>query len=202
CASQPKVVSYRGHCRLRRAEILELQGAWSAAMDEASLASASFGASRLAAAAMYRMAELHRLRGEFDQADKAYQQAAAWGRSQPGLALLRLAQGDVQAANAAIRREMAEVNEPDLRVRVLDAYVEIVLAVKDVDAARKASGELLQIAERYDAPLLHAFAARAVGSVFLAEIKAEAALAQLRHAWNLFNELDAPYESARTRTLL
>jgi DNA-binding NarL/FixJ family response regulator len=202
CESQPDVVPYRGHCRLRRAEILELHGAWNAAMDEASLAIRSFNASRAAGAAVYRIAELHRLRGEFDAAEKSYQQAAAWGRSQPGHALLRLGQGDVDAANAAIRRELAEVHEPSSRVRVLETYLEIVLAAKDVDAARKAAEELLQISKRNDAPLLHAVAARAMGSVLLAEHSAEAALAQLRASWNLFNELDAPYEAARTRVLL
>jgi DNA-binding NarL/FixJ family response regulator len=202
CASQPSTVSYRGHCRLRRAEILELHGAWSAAMVEASHANESSSGNRFAGAAVYRLAELHRLRGEFDQAEKAYQEAAACGHSQPGCALLRLAQGDVDSANAAIRRELAEVRGLDRRVRVLDAYVEIVLAGKDISAARKASDELLQIAERYDAPLLYAMAARARGAVLLREHKADAAVGQLRRAWNLFNELEAPYEAARTRVLL
>jgi len=201
CESQPDVVPYRGHCRLRRAEILELHGAWSAAMEEAALANESFSAARKAGAAPYRIAELHRLRGEFDHAEKAYQQAAVCGLSQPGCALLRLTQGDVDTANAAIRRELAEVRRLDHRVRVLDAYVEIVLTTKDVEAARSAADELLQIAKRYEAPLLQALSARAIGSVLLAKHEAEAALSQLRRGWNLFNELDAPYEAARTRVL-
>ena len=202
CEAQPGVVPYRGHCRLRRAEILELHGSWAASMDEASLANESFAAGRPSGAALYRIAELHRLRGEFDAAESAYQQAAAWGRSQPGHALVRLAQGDLNAANVAIRRELAEVNKSDRRVRVLDAYITIVLAAKDVDAARIASDELLQIAERHDAPLLDAMAARATGAVLLAEHKTQPALAQLREAWKLFNELNAPYEAARTRVHL
>jgi DNA-binding NarL/FixJ family response regulator len=202
CESQPDVVPYRGHCRLRRAEILELHGSWDASMEEALLASESFSAGRLSGAAIYRIAELRRLRGEFDEAESAYQQAAAWGRSQPGHALLRLAQGNLDAADAAIRRESAEVNESDRRVRVLDAYITIVLAAKDVDAARNAADELLQIAKRHDAPLLEALAARATGAVLLAEHKTQAALAQLREAWKLFSELNAPYEAATTRVHL
>jgi DNA-binding NarL/FixJ family response regulator len=162
CESQPDVVPYRGHCRLRRAEILELHGSWDASMEEALLASESFSAGRLSGAAIYRIAELRRLRGEFDEAESAYQQAAAWGRSQPGHALLRLAQGNLDAADAAIRRESAEVNESDRRVRVLDAYI----------------------------------------TVLLAEHKTQAALAQLREAWKLFSELNAPYEAATTRVHL
>ena len=49
--------------------------------------------------AYYQRGELHRLRGEFDKAEEAYRQASELGRKpQPGLALLRLAQGDVDAA--------------------------------------------------------------------------------------------------------
>jgi DNA-binding CsgD family transcriptional regulator len=202
CESQPDIVSYRGHCRLRRAEILELHGAWSAAMDEASHANESFQTSRPAGAAMYRIAELHRLRGEFEEAEKTYQQAAAWNRAQPGLALMRLAQGDVDAANVSIRRAFADIHEPSRRVPVLEAYVEIVLAAHDLASGRIGADELTEIAERYDAPLLHAISERAMGSVLLAEHKAESALARLRRSWALFTELSAPYQEACTRVLI
>lgn len=202
CASQPDVVPYRGHCRLRRAEILELHGAWNDAMDEASLAHGSFNPTKQTGTAFYRIAELHRLRGEFDKAETAYQQAADWGLSQPGRALLRLAQGDVNGASAAIRRVLSEVHEPHLRVRGLEACVEIALGSKDFEAARNAADELFRISQLYDAPLLHALAARASGAIHVAEHEAEAALGQLRHAWNLFNDLNAPYEAARTRAII
>ena len=199
CAEQPQVVSYRGHCRLRRAEILELHGAWNTAMEEALEANESLHAGRLAGAAIYRIAELHRLRGDFSQAEKAYEQAAAWGRSQPGHALLRLFQGNVDAANIFIRRTLTETHETPRRVSVLQAYIEIVLAAHDHVAARSAADELAEITERYDAPLLHACSLRATGSVLLAEHKIEAALARLRESWKLFCDLNAPYEEARTR---
>ena len=202
CESQSNVVPYRGHCRLRRAEILELHGAWNAAMDEASQANDSFNAKRAAGAAVYRIAELHRLRGDFAEAEKAYQQAAAWDRSQPGYALLRLAQGNVHAATVAIRRSLSDIQEPARRVRVLEAYVEITLEGNDVADARNAADELAELAKRYDSPLLHAISARATGSVVMAEKNAQKALAQLRHSWTLFSELDAPYEAARTRLLV
>jgi DNA-binding NarL/FixJ family response regulator len=202
CASQPQVVSYRGHCRLRRAEILELHGAWSNAMEEALEANDSFQAGRPAGAAIYRIAELHRLRGEFSQAERAYEQAAAWERSQPGYALLKLFQGDVDAANTSIRRTLAETHDTPRRVSVLQAYIEIVLAAHDAVAARSAADELGEIAGRYDAPLLHASSLRATGSVLLAERDIETALARLRESWKLFCDLNAPYEQARTRVLM
>jgi tetratricopeptide (TPR) repeat protein len=192
CESQPDVVPYRSHCRLRRAEILELHGEWNSAMEEALQASESFDPNRAAGAAVYRIAELHRLRGDFAEAEKAYQQAAAWGRSQPGHALLRLAQGNVHAATVAIRRSLSDIQEPACRVRVLEAYVEITLQGNDVADARNAAGELAELANRYDSPLLRAISARATGSVVMAEKDAQKALAQLRHSWTLFSELDAP----------
>ncbi len=94
CASQPGLVSYRGQCLVHRAEILHLRGAWPDAMDEAQRACDALGRQPAVGDAFYALAELHRLRGEFDQAEDAYRQASQWGREpQPGLALLRLAQG-------------------------------------------------------------------------------------------------------------
>src|SRR5262249_47418619 len=97
--SQPDVVRYRGHCMVRRAEILELHGDWRAAVEQAQQACLRLSQPTPKAAvggAYYRRAELHRLLGEFAQAEEAYRQASQWERTpQPGLAQLRLAQGQV-----------------------------------------------------------------------------------------------------------
>jgi DNA-binding NarL/FixJ family response regulator len=113
-----------------------------------------------------------------------------------------LLRGNIEAANATILRALSEVHEPARRTRVLEACVEIALAGNDVAGARPAAHELAEVAKRYDSPLLHAISARATGSVLLAEKEAKKALAQLRHSWTLFSELDAPYEAARTRLLI
>ena len=205
CASQPDVVPYRGQCMVRRAEILQLHGAWEDAMAEAREACERFSRPPRpeAGGAFYRLAELHRVRGEFDAAEKAYREASRWQRiPQPGMALLRLAQGRVEAASSSIRRVAEEVRDLGHRTRVLDHYVEIVLAAKDVAAARAAAEELQEIAQRFDAPQVHAMSARATGAVLLAEHDAKGALAELRRAWSLWCELDAPYEAARTRVLM
>jgi DNA-binding CsgD family transcriptional regulator len=205
CASQPDVVPYRGQCMVRRAEILQLHGAWEDAMAEAREACERFSRPPRpeAGGAFYRLAELHRVRGEFDAAEKAYREASRWQRiPQPGMALLRLAQGRVEAASSSIRRVAEEVRDPGHRTRVLDHYVEIVLAAKDVAAARAAAEELAAIAQRFDAPLVDAMSARATGAVLLAEHDAKGALAELRRSWSLWCELDAPYEAARTRVLM
>jgi DNA-binding NarL/FixJ family response regulator len=84
---------------------------------------------------------------------------------------------------------------------MLDAYVEIVLAVNDVAAARLAADELSEIAGRYQAPLLFALSSRAVGAVLLAEQDAKRALTVLRQSWTTWCDLEAPFEASRTAVL-
>ena len=121
---------------------------------------------------------------------------------QPGLALLRLAQDDVGAAQAAIRRVMDEARDRVSRATLLPAYVEIMLAAGDLAAARIGADQLSQIAADLDAPLLRAVAAHATGAVLLGEGDGRAALEALRRGWTVWHELDAPYEAARARVLL
>src|SRR5262249_24595874 len=153
--------------------------------------------------AFYQRAELHRVLGEFDAAEHAYRQANELGREpQPGLARLRLAQGRAESADAAIRRVLAEADDPITRARLLGPYVEIAPETGEVAAAREATNELASIAAELDAPYLSAIAERAMGAVLLAEGDAEAALGSLRAAWSRWRGLDAPYEAARVRVLI
>ena len=146
------------------------------------------------------MAELLRLRGEFTRAEETYRRAHEHGREpQPGLALLRLAQGQIDAAASAIRRAVDEAHDRVMRSQLLAAYVEIVLAADEVDAARAAADELAGIAAALGAPALEAVSKHATGLVLLAEGDACAALAALRPAWVIWRDLEAPYEAARVR---
>jgi ATP/maltotriose-dependent transcriptional regulator MalT len=150
--------------------------------------------------ALYQQAELLRLRGELDQAEVCYREAGDWGHPiQPGMALLRLAQGRPEDASAAIRRALTEADGPVERSRVLAAHVEISLAAGDVDAARAAADELSGIAARFDSLYLRALVKVAQGSLQLAGGDAAGACAALRRAWIAWHELDAPYETARVR---
>ncbi|HWC11890.1 MAG TPA: response regulator transcription factor, partial [Acidimicrobiales bacterium] len=206
CDSQPELVLYRGQCLMHRAEIMQLRGAWSDALEEVERACGRLGHTPghpALGTASYVAGELHRLRGEFADAEGAYRTANELGRDpQPGLALLRLAQGRVDAAVAAIRRARDEAEGPAARARVLGPYVEIVLTAGDGGGARAAADELVAVTSELDAPLLHALTARATGAVLLTEGDPHGALLSLRRAWRAWHELEAPYEAACTRVLM
>jgi DNA-binding CsgD family transcriptional regulator len=206
CEQQPDMVAFTGRCRVHRAEIMQLRGAWREALEEARRAGerSSQGVSQTAAAqAFYEQGQIHRLQGELVAAEEAYRDASRCGcEPQPGLALLRLAEGNGDAAAAAIRRVVGETNEPLKRARLLPAYVEIMLAVGDLQEARSACRELEEISAVYRSGMLVAIAAHAQGAVDLTEGDARAALLALRHAWQVWQDLEVPYEVARVRMLL
>jgi ATP/maltotriose-dependent transcriptional regulator MalT len=206
CESQRDVPLYRGQCLVHRAEILQVRGAWPAALEEAERARECLSQPpphRAVGAAFYQLAELHRLRGEFAKAEEAYREASRWGREpMPGLAQLRLLQGRIEAATTAIRRALDETRERGARSRMLGACVEILLAAGDVTAARAAADELSKIAADLDAPFLRALSCHTVGAVLLAEGDARGALVELRRAWTAWRDLDAPYDAARARVIV
>jgi DNA-binding CsgD family transcriptional regulator len=203
CDGQPDMVSFTGACRVHRAEILQLCGDWSAAIDEARRARERAATDRLSAGeAAYQLGEISRLRGEAAAAEDWFRSANEGGREpQPGLALLRMTQGRVGAAVAAMRRVMGGTADPLARTRLLPAHVEILLAGGEVAEARAASEELQAIAERFETGVLCALAWQARGVVELAEGNATAALDLVRRAGSIWAEMEAPYPAAQARVV-
>jgi DNA-binding CsgD family transcriptional regulator len=206
CATQQDLKPYRGQCLVHRSEIMQLRGEWTDAMDEVREASEHLSdppGDPVLGMALYQQGELLRLRGEFARAETCYREASGCGHTmQPGLALLRLVQGRLDDAAAAIGRTVTEAEGVVERSRVLAAYVEVNLAAGDVEAARAAVDELDEIAAAFESPYLRAVVGYARGCVLLAAGDPGAACVALRRAWVAWHELEAPYEAARVRLLM
>jgi DNA-binding NarL/FixJ family response regulator len=206
CEEQGEMVAFTGICLAHRAQILRLHGEWSEALAAANRLfgrDAKINDRAAAAAACYEAGEVHRLRGNFAAAEDAYRNASRHGREpHPGLALLRLAQGRIPVAVAAIRRMTGAAVGACERIELLPAYVEIMLTAGDAAAAREACDELDAIAARLDTEVISATAAQARGTVELADRDAYAALGSLRQALTVWQTIDAPYAAAKTRVAI
>jgi class 3 adenylate cyclase len=205
------IAGFPGMCRVDRAEIMRLRGAWTDADQELRRATeelADFNP-RVAGHAFYEIGEIRLRMGDLEAAEEAFNQARDMARDpEPGLSLLRLAQGKVDAASRSIKRAIDEESLARLdRARLLPAQVEIALAAGDVKTARAAAEEIDAVANDYRisdrvTPALEANAQMAWGAVRLAEQETDGAVTCLRRAVKLWQEVDHPYEAAKTRVLL
>jgi ATP/maltotriose-dependent transcriptional regulator MalT len=197
--------AYFGNCRIYRSYLLRLCGAWRAALDEVTVVcdALNSGYGQLVAGhAFYQLGEMHRLLGN-PEAEEAYRRAGECGApTQPGLALLRLAQDDIDTAVAGIRRALTETKGQIDRLDLLSAWVTIMLAAGDIDAARAAVAEMTLIGEVYDTAAVQAEVHAASGAVALAERDAATALPLLRGAAQWWREVDAPYAVATLSVLI
>lgn len=201
------IAGFPGMCRVRRAEIVRLRGAWPEAEREARLATTELREFYLdyAGEGFYQLGEIRFRMGDLGAAEGFFRQASELGRDpQPGLALLRLAEGRAESGAAMLSQALAEESGADrlARARLLPAQVEIASAIGDLETARRAAAELATIADTFGSPALVASAAGAEGMRLLAEGDHRGAGAQARRARRLWQEIDAPYEVARSRLLL
>jgi tetratricopeptide (TPR) repeat protein len=198
CASLPATTPFHGICRVHRGEILCLRGAWDEAETEIRTAGDELAGfkPRSAAEAFVALGELCRRRGDFTGAEEAFRLAHQLGGDpQPGLALVRLAQGQATAALTALRGALADTSRtPMERAQLLAAQVEVALTTGDAVLAQDAVGELCSIAEDLDWPAAHARAKLARGAVRLANEDLGSAMGDLRAACALWRELGLPYE--------
>jgi DNA-binding NarL/FixJ family response regulator len=207
CGEQPEMVAHNGLCLVHQAEIMQLNGAWADALEQARNAAEQFTRGVLnelaIGKAFYRQAEVHRLRGETEAAELAYRAASSHGAdAQPGLALMRLAQGEGARAAGAIRRALDEASTPLQRAALLPAFVEIALGLGKLDEAELSCRELEEIAHSRSSDALTAVSAHATGAAALARGDSSAALESLRRAVAAWQKLSAPYGAARSREMI
>jgi len=205
CAAQPGLVPFRGQCLVHRSQVLQARGAWADAAEEANRACERLAATAHPAVgtALYQLGEVHRVRGELAEAEAAYRQASHHGRDpEPGLALLRLAAGEVDAAVAAVERALETTHGRREHLAALTAAVDVFLAAGRIEDARQIAADL-QARAQAEAPLpvaAHAGFARA--GVALADGDAVAARDGFRAASDTWLALGVPYEAARCREQL
>jgi DNA-binding CsgD family transcriptional regulator len=192
---------FPGMCRVNRAEVASLRGALPEAEAEArgavtQLLEVDPG---LAAPAFHQLGEILRRSGDHAGAEQAFIRALELGVDpQPGLALLRMRQGKPDAAMTALRLTLTAEHQPARRARLLGALTEIAVATGAIDEARSAVDELWTLTD--DAiPAFEATIAGAAGRVQLADGDSAEALASLRRAVTIWQELRLPYETAHTR---
>ena len=201
------VSGFPGVCRVHRAEVKTVTGAWDRAEVELQQATEELGgysAIPPLADGLYALGDLKRLKGDLEGAEATLRQAHALGRTpQPALALIRLAEGKTTAARSGISSALEEAAwDRVARMRLLPALVEIALANGNVDQARGAVDELTEIVASYPTPALEATRFAAQGRVRLAEGDAVGAAEDLRRAIRDWRDVDAPYEVARSRLVL
>lgn len=206
CEAQPQLITFSNACLAYRAEMLQLAGALQeAALETQRISERAAQPNRREGAGecFYQLGELQRLCGDEAAAEAAYQRATEFGRDpQPGLSLLRLAQGRTEQAASSMRRVLGAAKDALLRARYLPAYVDAMLASGDVSAARIAADELSQIAARFDSRGIAAVSAQVRGAVALEEGNAEQAADELTQAFDIFHDLGLLYPAARVRIAL
>jgi DNA-binding NarL/FixJ family response regulator len=203
CDAQPELVNFAGECKVRRAELKQLRGAWSEALQELAGVTKADVDPWAAGCAAYVRGNLDRLRGDYEAADVSFAEAAGLGyEPQPGLALLRLARGSSQAAAAMVRRSLAETTDVGKRIELLFAASEIMLAIGQNDEAVGAVEELAARSASSRSPVVTAVHQQALAALRIAQGAPDAALAPLRSALATWVRTPAPYDEARTRVLL
>ena len=201
------VSGFPGVCRIHRAEVVALSGAWERAEQELRRATdelTGYNAIPPLADGLYAIGEIRRLKGDFEGAESSLREAHSLGKTpQPALALIRLAEGKVKAAATAINSAVAEESwDQWAKVRLLPAQVEIAVAAGDPALARSAAEELTRIVETYKSPALEAGKHQAWARVLLAEGDAAGAAREARAAVRDWREVAIPHEVARARAIL
>src|SRR5215211_1793735 len=205
-----EIRGFPGACRVHHASLIRLRGEWDEAEKQAQIACEELQGFDVwtTSAGFYEIGEIHRRRGEFADAEAAYDKAKEWGRDpQPGRALLRLAQGKVDDAARAIRRSLASTQDPISRINRIPASVEIFLQSGSLDEARDAVEALEELVDAFKVgdqrtPAFEATVCVAWGQSHLEEDDLEEAVRRFEGAIATWLKIKAPYEAAQAQMLL
>ena len=205
-AERQQITGFPGICRLNRSAILRMLGRLREAEGEARAAwQELMGFSpAYAAAAQHELGEALLRLGELAATDEAFRQSRELGEDpQPGLALLRFAQGDLDVAASSIRRSLQlAAFDRFARARMLPAQAEIAGAVGDAQAARAARDELAEIARQVASPAIRAAGEWTAGIAALLEDDPARASEHFGEARKRWDQVGAPYESAKAALAL
>lgn len=197
CRRNPQAKAFHGVCQVHRAEVLQLTGDWGEAYAEAERAGEGLKGTTeqtALATAAYRRGEILRLRGAFDAAEVEYRRASEIAVDpQPGLALLRLAQGKTEEAAAMIRRALETAHDMPRRAALLPAGIEICIGHGDLESCDALCAELKEIAGRFGTEILARVADQCCGKLALARGEAADAVAALARARRYWSDFGAPY---------
>ena len=197
---------FPGLCRIHASTLMRLRGSWHEAEETAAKAGRDLGEHYPAKAghAFYEIGEIRLRMGDFRAAENAFATARSMGRDPlPGLAELRLRQGDLESASSLIDRGLAETERTELdRGRLLPCRIRIRVALGQLEAAQADCGQLQTVAEIYGSPALSAAAAQMRAMVGAEQGHVPQAIDEARKALMLWMSMDAPYEVAQVRALL
>ena len=199
-------IGFAGDCRTHRIVLHLIRGEWEEGSQEAELACSETLALDMnhTGLAFYELGEIRLRQGDLAAAAEAFRRANELGADAlPGTALLRLAEGDADAAAAALASAVEDASSDRLRrARLLPALVEAALARGDIDTARLAASDLAEVAEAVDSHALRAAATTAHGATLIASGDLAAAQRSLRAGVRGWLELGAPHEAAQARLAL
>jgi DNA-binding NarL/FixJ family response regulator len=205
CDAQPGLVAYTGQSAVHRGQLMRLHGALEDALSELDAALERYGAAGGHPAiglAHYERGVVLALLGDDAAADLAFAEAIETGHSgQPGRALLWLATGRTDTALAAVRRLLAEQEDPVSRSGLLPAAVEVLVAAGDTEAAGPLVTELQEIGASFGCGALQAAGRYAEASLALAAGDGVRTTAAAKQASALWARLEARRELARCRVV-